>query len=303
MRLHILSDLHLYNDIRKPQAAADVTVLAGDVWDGGFKGIAWAAKTWTDRPVILVPGNHEFFGTEYNEHRAKMAEAAARHPNVHLLDRGAIAIGDVAFVGCTLWTDFWYTAPDGDAIERWLTIKTAAEHMPDYTEIRISGQDVGREKDILGRDAALAEAANFMPDYREITVAGRRLRPEDTAEIFKIEHAFLREVLSLDNAALAERLGVPTIRKKIAVTHHLPSARSVHSQHARSRVVAAYASRIDSTVELADLWCHGHTHDSCDYQIKAPDGHVTRVVCNPRGYSSPRMTGNSRYRPGFVVEI
>lgn len=60
MRLHILSDLHLYNDIRKPQAAADVTVLAGDVWDGGFKGIAWAAKTWTDRPVILVPGNHEF---------------------------------------------------------------------------------------------------------------------------------------------------------------------------------------------------------------------------------------------------
>ena len=90
MKIHVLSDLHLYGDIRKPLAGADVTVLAGDIWDGGIKGIDWAAKTWTDRLVIYVPGNHEFFGAEYNEHREAMAAAAARHPTLYLLDRGRL---------------------------------------------------------------------------------------------------------------------------------------------------------------------------------------------------------------------
>ena len=302
MKIHVLSDLHLFTNLRKPRAAADVTVLAGDIWDGGLQGITWAAKTWQDRPVIYVPGNHEYFGCEYNAHRAKMAEAAARHANVHLLDRGAIVLGDVAFIGATLWTDFWYTAPDGDAIERWLTLKTAAEHMPDYNEITIDDRRA-KIKDTVAHHAALADAANFMPDYREIILGGRRLKPEDTAAIFAVEHAYLREMLNLDNAALSERLGAKSISKRVVVTHHLPSARSVHIQHARSRVVAAYASRIDDTVKLADLWVHGHTHESCDYEIRAGGGHVTRVVCNPRGYSSPRMTGNTRFKPGLVAVV
>ena len=297
MKIHVLSDLHLYTDLRKPQAAADVTILAGDLSDGGIQGIAWAAKTWTDRPVLIVPGNHEFFGTEYNEHRVAMAEAAARHQNLFLLDRRAIAIGDVAFIGCTLWTDFWYTASGGDGIERWMALQTAREHMPDYAEIRFN------DRDIVARDAALSDAAGYMPDFRHISIDGRRLRPEDTVEIFRIEIAFLREHLKMTNAALAERLGVPTIRKKVVVTHHLPSSKSVAPHHSKSRVTAAYASRLDDTVKLADLWIHGHTHDSCDYRIDGADGHSARVVCNPRGYSSPRLTGNPKYKPGFVVEI
>ena len=110
-------------------------------------------------------------------------------------------------------------------------------------------------------------------------------------------------MLTLDNAALSERLGAKSISKRVVVTHHLPSARSVHIQHARSRVVAAYASRIDDTVKLADLWVQGHTHESCDYEIRAGGGHITRVVCNPRGYSSPRTTGNSRFKPGLVALV
>lgn len=302
MKIQILSDLHLFTDLRRPQADADVTVLAGDIWDGGLPGITWAAKTWQDRPVIYVPGNHEFFGAEYNEHREAMAAAAARHPNLYLLDRGAVAINGVAFIGATLWTDFWYTAPDGDAIERRLTLKTAAEHMPDYNEITIDDRGA-KLKDTVAHHAALADAANFMPDYREITLGARRLKPEDTAAIFAVEHAYLREMLILDNAALSERLGAKSISKRVVVTHHLPSASSVHIQHARSRVVAAYASRIDDTVKLADLWVHGHTHESFDYKIRGVGGHVTRVVCNPRGYSSPRMSGNTRFKPGLVAVV
>ena len=42
------------------------------------------------------------------------------------------------------------------------------------------------------------------------------------------------------------------------------------------------------------LWVHGHTHDSCDYQVG-----VTRVVCNPRGYEDE----NKRFDPELVVTV
>lgn len=271
MRLHILSDLHLECHVpKKPLANADVVVLAGDIHRGGIDGIEWSARMWPDRPVIYVPGNHEYAGTDYLQHRERMAEAASRHSNLHFLDRGAIVIDDIAFIGATLWTDFMYSAQTGDYVAR---------HM------------------------ALADAAEFMPDYREITIGGRPLMPEDTAKIFAIEHAYLRDILSLDDYDFAERLGAEFVRKRVVITHHLPSALSVNPRHAYSPLTPAYASRIDDTVKLADVWVHGHTHHSCDYEIRGAESHITRVVCNPRGYSSHRMTENERYRPGLVVEI
>ena len=56
-------------------------------------------------------------------------------------------------------------------------------------------------------------------------------------------------------------------------------------------------------LKLADLWVHGHTHDSCDYEIRSDGGHVTKVVCNRRGYSSHRMTEKRRFNPGLVVVV
>lgn len=49
----------------------------------------------------------------------------------------------------------------------------------------------------------------------------------------------------------------------------------------------------------ADLWVHGHVHESFDYWIGR-----CRVVCNPRGY--PGRAGqaeNARFDPNYVVEI
>lgn len=42
------------------------------------------------------------------------------------------------------------------------------------------------------------------------------------------------------------------------------------------------------------LWVHGHTHDSCDYELGA-----TRIVCNPRGYEDE----NSAFDPELVVTL
>ena len=60
MKLNILSDLHLgFGAMDGPVNDADVVVLAGDV-GRPREAIAWALRL--DKPVLYVPGNHEFYG-------------------------------------------------------------------------------------------------------------------------------------------------------------------------------------------------------------------------------------------------
>ena len=61
MKLHVLNDLHIeFEDFEPPATDADVAILAGDV-GVGMGGLHWAEKRFPDRPVIYVPGNHEFY--------------------------------------------------------------------------------------------------------------------------------------------------------------------------------------------------------------------------------------------------
>lgn len=116
MRLQILSDLHLElgagspaevarrRGLAIPDVGADAIVLAGDI-AGGADGVRWAAQTWPDRPVLYVPGNHEFYDHEVGR-VLEACRAAAHGTTVHVLDHDAVTIGGVRFLGATLWTDF-----------------------------------------------------------------------------------------------------------------------------------------------------------------------------------------------------
>jgi Icc-related predicted phosphoesterase len=59
---------------------------------------------------------------------------------------------------------------------------------------------------------------------------------------------------------------------------------------------AAYASDLSDVIEQGRpaLWLHGHTHDSCGYQVGS-----TRIVCNPRGYEDE----NPKFDPALVVKV
>jgi predicted phosphodiesterase len=62
VHIHVLSDLHLEFEAFTPEPVeADVIVLAGDT-DLGTRGLEWAAKTFPNKAVIYVAGNHEFYG-------------------------------------------------------------------------------------------------------------------------------------------------------------------------------------------------------------------------------------------------
>ncbi|GEC32926.1 phosphatase [Sinorhizobium fredii USDA 205] len=110
MRIWIVSDLHLefgwpFEEL--PPDDVDVLVCAGDVLTKGVvPSIDWLAKFAPDLPVVFVSGNHEFYGACLQSGILEAREAARFHPHLHFLENDAVEIGDVRFVGGTLWTDF-----------------------------------------------------------------------------------------------------------------------------------------------------------------------------------------------------
>ena len=64
MRIWILSDLHIEQsdwDIPDPAPDFDVLIAAGDIHDPLSEGVHWLAERAAGRPVIYVPGNHEWY--------------------------------------------------------------------------------------------------------------------------------------------------------------------------------------------------------------------------------------------------
>ena len=107
MKLHLISDLHLeFEDFTPPATDADVILLPGDI-HLGTKGIEWAMAKFS-KPVIYVPGNHEYYRQHMKKLDGEMLEAA-RGSNVHVLLDDELIIDDVRFLGGTLWTDFKYS--------------------------------------------------------------------------------------------------------------------------------------------------------------------------------------------------
>lgn len=132
---------------------------------------------------------------------------------------------------------------------------------------------------------------NSLNDYRLIeTGVGRTLTVEDTLHFHLGDIDFVDRMLDCDDH---------NHRKTVCITHHAPSFRSVPMKFRYDLVSAGYASNLDHVASKADLWIHGHTHDSFDYMIEQ-----CRVVCNPCGY--PLVFGkpeNTKFNPNFIVEI
>ena len=278
MKIQVLSDLHLEFcgiDQEIPEADCDVVVLAGDIHSGAH-GIDWAAAIWKEKPVIYVPGNHEYYRSVYQKQRSVMRTTASQYSNVHFLDQNACLINGVLFVGCALWTDFRYFESGGNFSSE-EAMDVARRFMYDLSVIR-----------------HLDEHGNFM-----------KFKPEHSARICAQELAYIQSFLRMDSTSITTKFGVEEVRARVVVTHHLPSAKSVHPQYAENALTPSFASRFEETVAMADLWIHGHTHHRCDYRLKLFDGQArARVVCNPRGYCEvSQEPENSSFDQHLVVSV
>ncbi len=71
-----------------PPTNADVVVLAGDIHLGP-KGCEWARKQFPDKPVIYVPGNHEYYKHSLPE-LVETLKAEMDGSNVCVLENDAV---------------------------------------------------------------------------------------------------------------------------------------------------------------------------------------------------------------------
>jgi predicted phosphodiesterase len=142
----------------------------------------------------------------------------------------------------------------------------------------------------------MAAAEKFLLDHRRIVTASGPFRAQQALD----EHLRSR-------AWLAQQLAIDTSMPTVVLTHHAPHPGSVHPRFAGSPINGAFISDLTALVERADLWLHGHAHDSFDYRVGR-----CRVVCNPRGYAQNRREAgavdelvfeNPAFEPRCVIDL
>lgn len=119
MRLQVFSDLHLeyiqddqyiskgyWENIITIYEITDIVILCGDIGNPKSE-IYWSLiKYCSDRAkhVLLLTGNHEYYGSSILEVEYLISLKLKSYPNVKFLQRDIFIIDDYVFVGATLWS-------------------------------------------------------------------------------------------------------------------------------------------------------------------------------------------------------
>jgi len=156
-----------------------------------------------------------------------------------------------------------------------------------WTDFKLRGQPQGHQ---------MLEAEQRMNDYYRIRSKSGLLRAEDTLGDHQRSVRWLREVLNDSD-----------LDRTVVVTHHAPHALSINPKYVGDPVNAAFASDLTDLLFQTRLWLHGHTHDSCRYQVGR-----CQVVSNPAGYSLIRSQSfeladinleNSAFDPCMLIDF
>ena len=191
-KILILSDLHTefvsqFWDFPEELPDFDVCALAGDIAGSSEKAVDFAATAPAPigKPIILVPGNHEFFGGEI-ENRLRVGKEACAGTNVRLLDREIAIIDGVRFVGAILWTDYRLQGN-----QPW-TMAMAARGLNDHVRIERRGSQGALRftpADALARhraDRDYIETVLSVPfDGPTVVVTHHAPHPDSVAERFR----------------------------------------------------------------------------------------------------------------------
>jgi hypothetical protein len=266
MKIAVCSDLHLeFGTISLENTEnADVLILSGDICvekdllersineneynDKSSKIHKFFEECCARFPAtIYIAGNHEHYHGDYGHTIANLRSRLGYLANLHILDKQVIKIGDVTFIGGTLWTDM--NKEDSKTLSR---IKS---YMNDYRIIQNSN-----------------EVVHFKDEDGKFHTRTAKFSPEDSVKDHKAMLEFIKTTVANN----------PTM-PVVVVGHHSPSKQSTKPQYEKDVLVnGAYSSDLTEFIlnhPQIKVWTHGHTHHEFDYMVGS-----TRIVCNPRGY-------------------
>lgn len=129
------SDLHLeYSSISLKSTHSDVIVVAGDLWAGEpEKGIFWMQEQFPEKPVLFVPGNHDFEFVPRIE-AIQRFKKVAQGTNVHVLCEEVWNYQGIRFLGTPFYSAFDLHGDTLKQVEK--TMQACQAYLPvgDYWE-------------------------------------------------------------------------------------------------------------------------------------------------------------------------
>ena len=267
------SDMHLeFGGYDFQATCADVLVLGGDIcvasnfndnYDKFFKD---ASDRFKD--VIYIMGNHEHYNGDFAKSESILRKRLKQYSNIHFLERQSIKIGDVTFIGGTMWTDM--NKRDD------LTLMHIANRMNDFVCVDNSNTMVTQRVPVYEKD----EKGDYVRDDNgHLIQSGIKMKqkpshftPNDAADEFDKFLGYINNVVEGKHD-----------EKFFVCTHHSPSRLSTKPQYQHDYIMnGGFSSHLGEWIldhPQIKVWTHGHTHDNFDYMIGS-----TRIVCNPRGY-------------------
>jgi len=271
MKVALASDVHLeFGPISLENTeGADVLILSGDIcvakdiMDRDVNGIfdrfdrnssihQFFQECCERFPhVIYIMGNHEHYHGDYNDTVTVLRNRLGYLANLHILDKEMVQLGDVSFIGGTLWTDM--------------------NKEDDITLLHMKG--------MMNDFRCVTNSKN---------VVNYKIFDENNNAQFRTRAAmFTPEDAVVDHRAMIEYIRIMIEgkfdQKFVVVGHHSPSKLSTKPQYENEVIMnGGYSSDLSEFIldhPQIKLWTHGHTHHKFDYMIGS-----TRIVCNPRGY-------------------
>jgi Icc-related predicted phosphoesterase len=179
--------------------------------------------------VILVAGNHEFY--HYNDFPnipIQILDHLAN--NVHFLDKATKVIDNVAFLGCSLFTDM----NKGNPID----IQAIKYGMNDFNYIKRKNTTDGTLSPYSWKnDGVVISPSNYIIEFE------------------KCKEFIFSECVKYDNP--------------VVVTHFSPSWQTCDGKYRGQRTNAGYMSDLDLEIEASNIkyWICGHQHQTANFVI------------------------------------
>jgi hypothetical protein len=241
VKIQLMSDLHLEGHPHyrpRPAAEAELLVLAGDIGsyqrgsklddpDFGLARFSPQLGAWPV-PVLYVPGNHEYDYLDFDETHERL-RAVCDRLGIGWLEREERVIGDVRFLGTTLWADF------------------------DALALR-PGQPEPTLQELLRQRHKAFRAANFYLQKAAAMRHGQPMLAEGWREQALVCEAWLRQALAR-----------PFAGTTVVVTHFAPSLRSHDPRYGITPATAGFCNSHEALLAQAQFWLHGHLHCQHDY--------------------------------------
>lgn len=162
MKVAVHSDLHLEfmsdedllaygKSLSESCKYSDVVVLAGDITNlSKFRRHMQFIKVSVNKPIIFVPGNHDFYGDKVFEKALEKLRRCSAEVGISMLYRDSVNIDGVLFSGVTGWSsldclgqpdpfDAWHiqrSISDFKCIKGWTVDAMIEESRKDYNYIK-----------------------------------------------------------------------------------------------------------------------------------------------------------------------